>query len=700
MWLEADCNLISGESMVRQFLYGKKFMKDEFGVDSRVLWLPDVFGYSAAMPQILKKCGVDYFVTSKISWNESNRIPVDSFLWQGIDGTEIPTDFITTQDADSTSWYSTYVGMMTPSQILGTWKNYQQKEYNDCTMTTYGFGDGGGGPTSKMIEYQRRMAAGIPGLPRTEPASAHDHLKKVWANMEENKEKMQRLPKWVGELYLEFHRGTYTSNAKNKRNNRKSEFLLQKAEALAVNDRLHLGAEYPIAALDEAWESVLLHQFHDIIPGSSIKEVYDESDVAYAKILKNGRTLAENSLHHLAQHIAAPGKQIVYNPLGFDADGAVTVDGKTVEVAGVPAFGWKTLDAQPDCGVTLSGSTAENAYYILTLDSAGRIARLWDKAAQREVFRAGCAGNELLAFEDYPRQYDAWEITNYYKQKKWALDSDAQIEPIADGSRAGFRVTRQYLNSTICQSIWLWTHSRRIDIENEIDWHERHQLLKASFPLDLHTLKATYEIQFGNIERPTTANTSWDAAKFEVCGHKWADMSEADYGMSLLNDCKYGYSAEENTLQLTLLKCATHPNPEADQGMHKFTYSLLPHSGDYRTAHTVREAYQLNQPLMQTTVPTDSDGTLPAEYSLLRCDCSHAVVDTVKQSEDGRDVMVRLYETADMRGTVTLTPGFGVKAAYLCNMLEEPEQELLVVDGKITLPLRNFEILTLRLVTE
>lgn len=696
MWLEADCNLISGESMVRQILHGKKFIQDEFGVDSRILWLPDVFGYNAAMPQILKKCGVDHFVTSKISWNETNRLPVDTFLWQGIDGTEIPTDFLTEQAHDSKGFNSTYVGKITPSDVLGTWKNYQQKEYNNETLITFGFGDGGGGSTREMLEYQRRTQYGLPGFPRTQICTVTEHLKNVWANMAENAPKLQRMPKWVGELYLECHRGTYTSIAKNKRNNRKSELLLQKAEALSAAAQLY-GSDYPAAELYDAWESVLLHQFHDIIPGSSIKAVYDESDTAYSVIRKTGEDTVNRQLDWIADRIDAQDGMLVYNPLGFERAGTVTVDGQTVETGVLPAMGWTVLHpAAPVCTVTLSGRTAENDYYRMTLDESGRIASLFDKAAEREVFRPGCAGNELQIFEDFPRNYDAWEITNYYTQKMTVLDDPAQIEPVTDGSRAGFRVTKTYYNSTICQTVWLYSTDRRIDIENEIDWHERHQLLKASFPFDLHTLKATYEIQFGHLERPTTRNTTWDTAQFEVCGHKWADMSENGYGVSVLNDCKYGFSAEENTMKLTLLKCATYPNPEADQGHHTFTYALLPHIGDFRDAHTIREAYQLNQPVQAVALRPHTDSGIPAQFSLVSCDCENIVIDTVKKAENNSDLIVRLYESFDRRSHATLRFGFDVASVSLCDMMENVEKALPVEQNTVQLNVRNFEIITLR----
>ena len=701
MWLEADCNLISGESMVRQILYGKRYMQQKLGVDSRVLWLPDVFGYSAALPQILKKSGVDSFVTSKISWNETNCLPYDTFWWVGIDGTEIFTSFLTAQDypaGGKPTTGTTYVANTEPSMILGTWNRYQQKEYNDETIVTFGFGDGGGGPTRHMLEMQRRMAKGLPGYPRTQMSFAGGWLERSRKNFEENSKKLRRTTRWVGELYLEYHRGTYTSQARNKRANRKGEFALQRTEALALADCLLNGAAWPGEALHDCWERMLRNQFHDVIPGSSIHEVYEDSTAEYAQVFAAAGELESRALAHLAAHIDAPqGGVLVVNATGAAHGGAVRLpDGSMTEVDTIPAWGWKVVQPQAVAAVSVQGRTVENRFYRLTLDEAGRIAQLWDKRAAREVFRPGECGNELQIFEDFPRAYDAWEISDYHRQKMWVLDTPAQLTPVTDGSRAGIRVQRSYLASSITQTVWLYTDGERIDFETELDWHDEHQLLKAAFPLDVHASRATYEIQFGSVERPTHSNTSWDAAKFEVCGHKWADLSENGYGVSLLNDCKYGHSAEGSTLRLTLLKCATYPDPEADKGRHTFTYSLLPHTGDWRTGHTVQQAYALNQPLQAVALPAQS-GSLPAKWSLVHTDAENLMIDTVKRAEDSADVLIRLYDAYDRRTPAAhVTCGFAVRRAVLCDLMENEVAELPVSGSTVTVPVGNFEIVTLR----
>ncbi len=700
MWLEADCNLISGESMVRQLFYGKRYMKEKFGVENKVLWLPDVFGYSAAMPQILKKSGVDYFVTSKISWNETNRLPYDTFWWQGIDGTEILTNFMTAQEMPADGKpvnTTTYVSSNKPSIIMGTWNRYQQKEFNDQVINTFGYGDGGGGPTRCMLEEQRRMAKGLPGYPRTQMSFAGDWLEKVKKNFIENSAKLRRTTRWVGELYLEFHRGTYTSQAENKRANRKGEFALQRTEGLAAASHLLTGSAYPHGVIDGCWETLLRNQFHDVIPGSSIHQVYQDSQAEYGEMFEAAGAVEAAGLAALRDNIAVPDDGVlVFNPTGFTRSGPVKLPhGGTVHVDAVPAWGWKVVTPTAPATVTVSGSTIENSLYTLTLDPAGRIRNLWDKKAQRSVFLPGECGNELRAFEDYPREYDAWELTDYYKQKMWVLDTPAGLTPVHDGVRSGIKVQRQYLESTIVQTVWLYADSPRIDIETAIDWHQQHQVLKAAFPMDVHASRATYEIQFGSVERPTHSNTSWDAAKFEVCAHKWADISEDGYGVSLLNDCKYGHSAEGSTLCLTLLKGATYPDETADQGHHVFTYSLLPHTGDWRNG-TVRESYALNQPLLALPVQAQQ-GSLPGEWSCVYTDSANIVIDTVKMAADSDALVVRAFDAHDRRtAAAQLHFGFGIKRAALCDMLENELQELPVDGSTVTLPVGNFEIVTVK----
>lgn len=700
MYVEADCNLISGESLVRQIYQGKKFFKDEFGVDNKILFLPDVFGYSAALPQILKKSGIRHFVTSKISWNETNTMPVDTFMWQGLDGTEIFTNFITAQNYTGINAprYTTYVAHNKPSEIKGAWNKFSQKQYSKRALTTYGFGDGGGGPTKEMLENQRRMAKGIPGMPVTKLPTLIEHLDKKREEFDEACKNLKRTPKWVGELYLELHRGTYTSMAKNKRGNRISEMALGKAEGISYLGTI-LGSEYDQEGLYKNWNLVLHNQFHDIIPGSSIKEVYDGTDIDYKQIADFTDSVVNEKMDVIAKNITTDGGILVYNPSGFERKGIAVVDGKTVELTdSIAPFGFKVINEFNDTAkVEINKLTAENKFYKLTLDNAGRIVELFDKTACRQVLKAGELGNEFQAFEDYPRLYDNWEITDYYKEKKWVLDDTADITQITDGSRAGFKVVKKYLDSTISQNIWLYSDTNRIDFDTELDWHEHHQVLKVAFPVDVHTNSATYETQFGHIERPTHQNTSWDAAKFEVCGHKWITTFENGYGVGMLNDCKYGFNTEGSTMKLTVLKCSQYPNEEADQGEHKLTYSIMAYEGDFREAGLINEAYALNQPLTARKVEANK-GTLSDSFSLVSCDKQNVIVETVKKAEADSGMIVRMYDAFNRRANATVTVANGFKAAYLCDLLENEIEKLDFDGNKVTIPVSNFEIVTLKFV--
>lgn len=700
MYVEPDCNLTSGESLVRQILIGKRFFREEFGIDSKTLFLPDVFGYSAALPQILKKSGVDRFVTSKISWNDTNMMPMDMFYWEGIDGTEIFTSFITAQDFGGIPGKigknrTTYVGTVTPSFVKGTWDRFQQKEYTDRIFLTYGFGDGGGGPTKEMLEVQRRTARGIPTVPVTKTDTLNAYLDAVKQEFDTACRRTGRTPRWVGELYLEFHRGTYTSIAKVKKSNRYSEFLLGNAEALSVTD-LHFGGSYDSEGLNKYWTRVLHNQFHDILPGSSIKQVYDGTDKDYAEIEKYGCKVICEKLAALKERINTEGGVLLYNPTGFERNAVTAVDGYVETKDTVPAFGWAVVkDTTADCRVKADGLTVENDYYILTLNSAGQIAYLFDKRVGREVL-TGC-GNVLVAFEDNPTKYDAWEIEDNYKLKSYELNSDAVITSITDGTRAGFVIERSYMHSTIKQTLWLYSESSRIDFETEVDWHEHHQLVKAVFPLNVHAMSAAFDVQYGHVTRPTHQNTSWDAAKFETYAHKWVDISECGYGVALLNDGKYGHSVESNKLGITLLKCATDPNPRADEGKHYFTYSLMPHTDDFRRSGVIEESYALNQPLWESVIGA-KQGDLAERYSFVSADKPNAVITAVKKAEADDGLIVRFYDAYDCKSCVTISVPASYNKAYLCDLMENELQALDIKDGKVTVPVSNFEIVTLKFV--
>ena len=700
MYVEPDCNLTSGESLVRQLLFGKRFFREEFGIESKTLFLPDVFGYSAALPQILRKSGVENFITSKISWNDTNTMPMDMFYWEGIDGTEIFTSFITAQDFGGIPGKggknrTTYNAHISASYAKGTWDRFQQKEYTDRIFMTYGYGDGGGGPTKVMLEEQRRTARGIPSIPVTKMDTLSSYLEQVKGEFDASCRRTGRTPRWSGELYLEFHRGTYTSIGKVKKGNRTAEFLLGNIEALSATD-LCFGGSYDSEGLNKYWRKTLHNQFHDILPGSSIKEVYDGTDKDYAEIAAYGNRLMAEKMAAIAERLNTDGGTLLYNPTGFERRAVVTEHGYTETSETVPAFGWTVLrETKADSKVTLNKLTAENEYYILTLNRAGQIASLFDKRVGREVLTE--CGNVLIAYEDRPTKYDAWEIEDHYRLKAYPLDSDAAITPVIDGTRAGYIIERPYMNSTIRQTLWLYSESSRIDFETEVDWHENHQLLKAVFPLNIHTLSATFDVQYGHVTRPTHQNTSWDRAKFETYAHKWADVSEYGYGVALLNDGKYGHAVDGNRLSITLLKCATDPNPKADQGIQHFTYSLMPHLDDFRRGGVIEESYVLNQPLCEKKIYAQN-GSMPERYSFVSVDRPNAVITAVKKAEADDSLIVRFYDAHDCKSNVTVSVPTDYHRAFLCDLMENELSELPISNGKLSLPLSNFEIVTLKFV--
>ena len=682
MWLEADTNLISGESLVRQIIYGKRFMKEEFGVDNKILWLPDVFGYSGALPQILRKTGVTQFFTTKMNWNESNKLPHDVFEWEGIDGSRVFANLI--------PWY---VLNLTPAKIKEMWELFKDKDITNTCLATFGFGDGGGGTTYEMMETCRRLSYGIPGMPKTVIKKGGDHFNDVEKEFYANTPEYSR-PRWIGEMYLEMHRGTYTSMAKNKKNNRKSELLYQEAETAAVTDMLLCGGTYPQELLKKHHITMLLNQFHDIIPGSSIKAVYDVTDAEYAEILKDGRLVTDGALASVKSNLKTNGGIFVYNPTPFNISDYVTLDSKTYYAENVPAHGWKVVDAiEAENKVLVDAKSIENDVIKVTFNDKYHIVSVYDKTAKREVLAKGAEANRLEVYEDYPREYDAWELTEYYKQKMWLADSVDGVEILDNG----LKITRKYGKSKIIQNIVLRAGSKRIDFVTNIDWQEDHVILKAAFPVDVRNLNATYDIQFGNIKRPTHKNTSWDMAKFEVCAHKWADLSEGDYGVSIINDCKYGYNVDDNVMKISFLKAATFPNPEADRGINEFTYCLYPHEGSLEQCDTVKQGYLVNTPL-EASFASATNGTLEDNYSLISCDNDSVVVETIKKAEEDNSIVVRMYETYNSKKRVNITAGFDFKEVYICDMLENNETKLQADGRKVSVDVKNFEIVTLKFV--
>jgi len=739
MWVEADCNLSGAEALARQFLLGRSFFREHFGpgADSPVLWLPDVFGYAWNLPQLIKQAGMDYFFTIKISWNQYNRLPYDSFWWQGLDGSRVLTHFSPATanvgpghvqaGLKPAPTPTTYNAAATPAEVLGTWRNFLQKETPGPLLMAFGFGDGGGGPTREMLENIREMGR-FPATPRVEHGRVIDFFRRLEA------EAGDHLPTWNGELYLEYHRGTYTTQAANKRHNRRCEFLLHDAEFLASWASLAAGHPYPHAELRQAWQLLCLNQFHDILPGSSIGQVYADSEKDYAAIRAIAEAVRENALAALMTKL--PAGIVAFNPASFggrrigllrdDLPGFLkpgrsvqhTAEGTLIEIPHIPAYGWAVVEPpadgpdespeesadEPRAHRLSTGAILENDRLRLDFDQAGDLIGLFDKAVGRQVLPAGAGANQFQAFEDRPLNWDAWDIDIYYEDKMWQAEPAHHIAVIENGPlRAGLEIRRRLLNSDIRQRVYLYRHDRRIDFVTQIDWRERHILLKVAFPVDILSPAATFDVQWGNVQRPTHRNTSWDWARFESCAHKWVDLSEGDYGVSLLNDCKYGHDIRDNVLRLTLLRGSTHPDPAADLGAHEFTYSLLPHAGDWRNG-TPAAAYALNDPLILRRIPLNPAGfRKPAGFdtgSLLSVDSPNVIIETVKQAEDGQGLIVRLYENERCRGPVTVRAGFPLRAAHRCNLLEENVAELQPVDNRVTLDVVPYQIVTLRLTPE
>lgn len=700
LYLECDCNVTSGESLVRQLLYGKRFFKEEFNSDSEICFLPDVFGYSASMPQILKKSGVDCFVTSKISWNDTNTMPHDMFMWRGIDGTEIFSVFITGQKYskdDKEPRKTTYVGTVNPAFIKGTWERFKDKSYSDTVINTYGFGDGGGGPTREMLEMGKRLALGLPGMPVAKFDTLSSFVKTAKGQFEKNTRELRRMPRWSGELYLEFHRGTYTTMSKVKRNNRKSELSLTKLESLFAIDKF-LGRDYDTdGRLAVMWRDALHNQFHDILPGSSVESVYNFTDGDYSRILGYTTENIGRESAALAARVKTDGGLFVYNDAGFARAVEYDIgDGFVQSSELVAPFGYTVIKAEtPKSLVLTDGLKIDSPFYTAEFDELGRITSLYDKRAQRQVVAHGEWMNEFFVFEDYPNLYDAWELDEYMETKPYALAAES-VKPIFDGERAGFEIRIPYRSSNIVEKVWFYSKSPRIDLDIEADWYEKNNTLKLIFPSSINTDKVNCDIQFGHVERPTHRNTSWDMAKFEICAHKWIDVAEYGYGLAVLSDSKYGYGVERGRISLTCFKCPSWPNPTADVGHHEFKYSLVAHRGDFREAGIIREAHSFNRP-MQVISLDRQDGDLESSLSLVSSDNPAIVIETVKPAEDKRGIIVRLYESFGGSTEATLRFPDSFKRITVTDLLERDGESRVIEGGEAKISLHPFEIVTLRI---
>jgi alpha-mannosidase len=672
MWVEADCNLPSGEALVRQLLHGKRFFMREFGYETKELWLPDVFGYPASLPQLIADAGCDYFLTQKLSWNEVNKPAHHTFLWEGIDGTRVFTHF---PPAD------TYNGDFSAGQVVRSAADFKDKERSSRSLYLFGWGDGGGGPEPDMVEAALRLR-NIDGSPRVELGRSIDFFERASAEA-------QDLTTWVGELYFELHRGTYTTQSRTKRLNRRAEQALREAEIWSV------AAEdgYPAGELEGAWKRLLLNQFHDILPGSSIDWVYEEAERDLEAVIQTAGGLTNAAQSKLA----GGGSSIaVFNITSHARREVLEVNGRPALVE-APACGWAvpgdSLRATSGA-VTVAGRVMENERLRVEWDEQGLLTSIWDKEAGRQVLAAGGHGNLFQLHRDNPARWDAWDIDIEYRDTVTNLvELAAQEVELSGPLRAAVRFTRKFGASTLEQRMVLDAGSRVLRFETDVDWQEEHKLLKVAFPVAVRSARATYEIQFGHVERTTHTNTSWDRARFEVCAHRWADLGEAGYGVALLNDCKYGYDILGSVMRLSLLRAPTHPDPTADRGRHRFIYALMPHPGDFREAGVIAAAEDLNAPLRVV-----SSGLGPGtRRSLIEVDTPQVVVEAIKRAEDSDAIVVRLYEAWGGRCRARVRTSLPTGRAALCDLLEREREEVPVHGGELDLEFAPFKILTLKL---
>lgn len=718
MWLEADCNIPSGESLVRQILVGSRFIKEEFNKDVEYLWLPDVFGYSWALPQILKKSGIDMFMTTKISWNQYNRMPHDTFKWRGIDGSEILTHFITTPEPWSQpgSWFYTYNGRLTPKTVKGVWDAYTDKGITNDLLVSYGFGDGGGGVNREMLEYRKRLDK-MPGLPNVKTGKASEYFRGLKEKVEKTEEYVHT---WDGELYLEYHRGTYTSQAYTKMMNRKLELLYRETEWLSTvacltNNDWSLYANNEIT---KGWKTILRNQFHDIIPGSSITEVYEDAKQEYEEAEDIALDI-QNKLEEIYIYKDEHTWTIVNNSnwdrnesinIKCDEDGSFydedgnklkyqrNKDEYTVEIKDIPALGYKRIilkidDVQDDNNSVFEycDGKISTPKYNIEWNEYGQLTSIYDKENKREVLAKGERGNVLQMFEDKPMAHEAWDIDIFYKEKMREVKDLQSVELIEDGNlKAVIRFKYKYMNTTISQDMIVYANSNRIDFKTNVDWREKKQLLKVAFVVDIRSTMATYDVQFGNVKRPTHWNTSWDRARFESVAQQWVDLSERNYGVSLLNNCKYGHDIKDNVIRLTLLKSATHPDPVQDQGEQNFTYSLLPHSGDFIDGNTVKHAYELNQPLRAIK------GMLKSEVKkqLFKFNDANILVDAIKKAEDEDMIIIRFHEYSGSRQNISIDSDYEITGWMETNLMEKPIENLRN-ENSINVVVNPYEIKTL-----
>lgn len=631
------------------------------------------------------------FMTTKISWNQFNRMPNDTFRWRGIDGSEVLTHFITTPDPynEQGPFFYTYNGLLEPYTVKGIYDGYQDKDINSKLLLAYGYGDGGGGVNREMLENGRRIRK-MPGLPNLKMGRAREYFEELKETVNETDNYVHT---WDGELYLEYHRGTYTSQANNKKRNRKLEFAYRESEFLHSWMMKNIDVPYPSKKINEGWKVILRNQFHDIIPGSSIKEVYEDSTLEYAE----ARNIIKELNSELKLYMSKDNQTwTIFNSAGWERNELIFISdltdqmgyfqdehgnklkyarlesGYIVQISAIPALGNKKItfigekDTKVEPPFYVTNSSIETPYYKIVWTTEGKLSKIYDKIAERNVLKEDGYGNILQLFEDKPINWDAWDIDIFYNEKKKELIADSIKVNELNDLYTTIQFIYKFGKSKIIQEMKVYSDSKRIDFKTNIEWKERQQLLKAAFEVDIRSTEATYDIQYGNVKRPTHWNTSWDMARFESVGHQWADLSETGYGVSLLNDGKYGYDIKDHIMRISLLKGAVFPDPGADIGSHEFTYSLLPHKGDFLEGRTVEEAWSLNNPI------EPFEGTLNSDKKLFQIVCSSSImIDAIKKAEDGEGLVIRIHDHTGGKRSVSLIPQFECTEWIETNLMEK-----------------------------
>jgi alpha-mannosidase len=691
---ECDANIPNGESFIRNVMIGLEFFRKEFGVRPRISWQCDLFGVTWSLPQILKKCGLDYFVTHKMTvWNSDNKWPYNLYWWEGLDGTRILAHSPSSHIIQTVEGY----------QLQRHWKLFQEKLQCGESLYTYGWGDGGSGVTREMLQRARRYR-NFPGVPRLKLGFAEDFFARVVRRARQAPD----MPVWSNELYVETHRAVTTTQGILKKYNRYAEILLRNTELLASLAMVSAGARYPAAALRTAWEGVIKGQFHDGVTGTHTAKAFTDVVNFYQSaigIAEREQRIAADALIRKVDTRGEGSPVVLFNTLTWerrdpvripwdgtpvrivDADGRECVQQAVargaeralyVQGTGVPSVGYavyRVIPGKPTpAPKTLSVSTEllENAHLRVKLDSDGHIVSLYDKANRRECIEPGRLGNEFQLFEDISGYYEAWDLHNTNLVKRWDVRKAESVRVVESGPlRVAVEVTRKIHNSRLIQRIVLWKDSPWVDFETTIDWRDEiHRILKVAFPLNITAFTCRYDIAFGNMDRPTTRSTTWEKTKFEVAAHKWADLSDNGYGVALINDCRYGYDCEKNVLRLSLVRAPKHPNPQSDLYVHQLTYRLYPHAGDFRTGGTIRNAWEMNCPILALPA-AKHPGTLPACHSFVTLHNDNVLLEALKKAEYSDDLVVRFVEHWGRRDTLRADLSFGLAGVREVNCIEE-----------------------------